>query len=145
MNTRNILLLLFFFLCANNINLSAQDKVVCRRKDKILEHSIEKKDSNVTISIIVDSCRLSIIQIPNKYYDMSDSIAIRIGKRMDADNNSRICYCVISGKGIWHGAYALLLDPKFFPIKDEDNNLFYNVDLYYKDWELYDRLNNNKE
>ena len=142
MNIKKTIVLLFIFLFTN-VYLFAQDKVVCRRKNKILEHSIEKKDSNVTISIFVDSFRLSIIQIPHKYYDMSDSIAIRIGKRMNADNNSWICYRVISNN-IWDHL-AMLLDPKFFPIKDEDNNLFYNIDIYYKDWELYDRLKNNNE
>ena len=145
MNTRNILLLLFFFLCAN-INLSAQDKVVCKKKrgGDIFEHSIQKTDSTTVISIVIDSNSLSFVEIPNNFYDESDSVIIEIRKctYWDENINYDISFCYIAG--IYH--FALWLDPKLFSIKEEGYNYyFYDVDLYYKDRELYDRLNNNKE
>ena len=139
MNIKKTITLLFIFLFTC-VYLFAQDKVVCMRKDKILAHSIEKNDSNVLISIIVDTCGVSTIEIPNRYYDMSDSVAIRIGKLplIAQDNNLEISYCV-GGNGIWR-YLARWLDPKLFSIKEEHCSLHYDVEFYYKDWELYDRL-----
>lgn len=140
MNTRNILLLLFFFLCAN-INLSAQDKVVCKKKrgGDIFEHSIQKTDSTTVISIVIDSNSLSFVEIPNNFYDESDSVIIEIRKctYWDENINYDISFCYIDGK--YH--ISLWLDPKLFTIKEEGNYYyFYNVVLYYKTFHMYNIL-----
>lgn len=147
MNIRNILFLGFFFLCAR-INLSAQDKVVCKIIRRgvwhILEHSIQKTDSTTVISIVIDSSSLSFVEIPNNFYDESDSVIIEIRKctYWDENKNYVTSFCYIDGK--YH--ISLWLDPKLFTIKEDGYNYyFYDVVLYYKDRELYDRLNNNKE
>ena len=143
MKIKKTITLLFIFLFTS-VYLFAQDKVVCKKIRRgvwhVLEHSIQKTNSNVLISIIVDTCGVSTIEIPNRYYDMSDSVAIRIGKLplIAQDNNLEISYCV-GGTGKWR-YLSRWLDPKLFSVKEEHCALHYDVEFYYKDWELYDRL-----
>ena len=147
MNKKKTITLLFIFLFTS-VYLFAQDKVVCKKIRRgvwhVLEHSIQKTDSTTVISIVIDSNSLSFVEIPNNFYDESDSVIIEIRKctYWDENKNYVTSFCYIAG--IYH--FALWLDPKLFSIKEEGYNYyFYDVDLYYKDRELYDRLNNNKE
>jgi hypothetical protein len=147
MNIRNILFLGFFFLCAR-INLSAQDKVVCKIIRRgvwhILEHSIQKTDSTTVISILIDSSSLSFVEIPNNFYDESDSIIIEIRKCtfLSGNENYTTSFCYIDGK--YH--ISLWLDPKLFTIKEDGYNYyFYDVVLYYKTSHMYYILMKQKE
>ena len=136
MKTLLVLLALLFA----NTNLIAQDKIVCKKGDTVLAYIIAKSDSSsVNISFFIDSCNSPILKVPNKYYDVADSIVINIRKRFlsDEDNVSRIAYCYITGQH----HLSLHLNPELFPIDNNDHDFFYTVYLYFKDWRWYEEIN----
>ena len=147
MNIKKTITLLFIFLFTS-VYLFAQDKVVCKKIRRgvwhVLEHSIQKTDSNTVISIVIDSSSLSFLEIPDIFYDESDSIIIEIRKCtfLDGNENYTTSFCYIDGK--YH--ISLWLDPKLFTIKEEGYSYyFYNVFLYYKTFHMYYILMKQKE
>lgn len=142
MNIKKTITLLFIFLFTS-VYLFAQDKVVCKKIRRgvwhVLEHSIQKTDSNTVISIVIDSNSLSFVEIPNNFYDKSDSVIIEIRKctYWDENKNYVTSFCYIDGK--YH--ISLWLDPELFSIKEEGYNYyFYDVVLYYKTFHMYNIL-----
>lgn len=114
-------------------------KIIRRGVWHILEHSIQKTDSTTIISIVIDSSSLSFLEIPDIFYDESDSIIIEIRKCnfLDGNENYTTSFCYINGK--YH--ISLWLDPELFTIKEEGYNYyFYDVVLYYKTFHMYNIL-----
>lgn len=110
------------------VSLHAQGKFHCVMNHKTMAYAIDSTDSNFfKITINVDSCTSTILNVPSCYYYVSDSIIVKIRKRnvFDGNNNLQVSYCQAIGP---HNI-ALFINPDLFPISDGRDN-HYSVELY---------------
>ena len=130
-------LVFFLFVMFVGTSLPAQNKLLCLTNNKTIAYTVDSTDSEYfSITLDIDSCTSTILHVPSMYYRESDSIIIKIRKKIssDANNNIQTFYCYSVGA---HDI-ALYLNSGMFPISvGSCDDLFYTVNLFYRDEKLW--------
>lgn len=130
-------LVIYLFVMFVGTSLHAQNKLLCSIKNKTIAYTVDSTDSEYfSITMDIDSCTSTVLNVPSMYYRESDSIIIKIRKRIssDANNNIQTFYCYSVGP---HDI-ALYLNSDLFPISVGSSDVyFYSVNLFYRDEKMW--------
>lgn len=118
-------------------SINAQNKILCLKNNKKIEFTTECTDSVYFIITMSDDTCTITLNIPLKYYHESDSVTVKIRRKtpFDVGDKIHVSYCYSVGL---HDI-ARYLDPSMFPVSTTcGDDLFYSVDLFYKDEKMWD-------
>ena len=129
-------LVIYLFVIFVGTSLYAQNKLLCLLNNKTIAYTVDSIDSEYfSVTIDIDSCTSTVLNVPSMYYRESDSIIIKIRKKSsDVNNNIQTFYCYSVGP---HDI-ALYLNSDMFPISGENSDVFfYSVNLFYRDEKMW--------